>query len=243
MMAQMSLLDRYHRLSQALQTAQCTSSEILDAERLKALVGPLLPEEEHILLNMLACDGWIDLDASNHWYPTIPRTKARRAFGFMTDVQHQPGLSPTVRRLILTPCHQVPSWAQPFANPSRQYWCYRTVQCINDKPVAVSESYLPDHLGITFFQNLDDQMDLYDQMHRVNANPQTCDEWIDICNPPGDVAELLELPQDLWFPVFRIRRIVWGENEHDPWEICLLHDRVDAYELHYRFSIARREAL
>ncbi|MCH5584579.1 UTRA domain-containing protein [Shimazuella sp. AN120528] len=124
---------------------------------------------------------------------------------------------------------------------------YRVLQNRDNKPITISESYLPNSLPIEEIQKIlegvkeNPSLSLYKTLESFGRKPISCEEVLIVdSNPSEEEIDLLELdenaPGDKITPVARITRKTFDASSKLV-EYCLLTSRTDVYQFEYRFML------
>lgn len=117
---------------------------------------------------------------------------------------------------------------------------YKTLQLRNEKPVAISNSYLPNSLPLKDLKKVlegvkkDPTLSLYKTLESYGRKPISCEETVEVDpNPTQEECEYLQIQND---PVIRVSRKTFDASSQLV-EYCLMTLRADCYKLVYRFAL------
>jgi len=117
---------------------------------------------------------------------------------------------------------------------------YSVIQLLDNKPLAISRSYLPSSLPLDDLEKIlggvkkDPTLSLYKTLESLGKKPATCEEHLTAEMPSSDETSLLEISEGI--PVIQITRRTFDTSSYLV-ECCLMTLRSDAHQLTYRFAL------
>ncbi len=172
------------------------------------------------------------------------RARSIRSASFQGDYESQ-GRRPEIRTIELELVEALPDLLQELADlllglaapqQSGIYVRHRHVQSVDGTPHAVCDSYVPRDILGADWKSLDDgEVGLSELLIRQGKRATSKDEYLWFAWATAEEKEMLSYPSAENAPVIRLRCAQLAEREI--LELCLLVDRADLYEFHYRVDL------
>lgn len=206
----------------------------------KNLVAPHADESDfQRVIERLADEGLLQRNDHDALTVAKPRARSRRSASFFEDYSDQ-GRSPAARTLSLeiVPLEDSPAFVQDALAQTDYSMLIRHhhVQCVDDIPHAIADSYIPYDLIRSEWKNIKDgESDLHKTLSDLGYAVTAKQETLYVDWPSADERLHLDIAAMPGLPVVRLDCIVWAQEAIV--EVCLLCDRSDLYEFTYRVQI------
>lgn len=163
-----------------------------------------------------------------------PPARSARSCGFLSDAGEK-GRQELLELRIINDIQDLPEDIREIL--TLPAILYKTRQWRGSLPVAISQSYIPAVFGGQFIDELSGASnELYKLMVKYGFTPARCRESLVTSFPVPEEQDLLLLPRAAYWPVIRIKRLVFDDHGN-LLEYCLLSDRPDCYEFVYEFPL------
>lgn len=206
----------------------------------KDLIAPHADDSDfRRVIERLADEGLLRRNKHNELTVAKPRARSRRSASFFEDYSAQ-GRYPTTRTLSLeiVPLEDSPAFVQDALAKTDCSMLIRHhhVQCVDDIPHAIADSYIPYELIRSEWKSIKDgKSDIHKTLSDLGYAVTAKQETLYVDWPSSDERLHLDIATMPGLPVVRLDCIVWSRETIV--EVCLLCDRSDLYEFTYQVQI------